>query len=134
MNKQATSSIEERVEALARQEGGVRAIIEALEANGLEVRLPRSAYRIPILESLKEMGGRGRYQEVLRRVERKLGRKLRNLDYYYAVLLDTGRPRWETEARFVRNELREVGLISSGSPRGIWELTQKGIEEAARLS
>ena len=104
VNKQGTSSIEERVAALARQEGGMRAIIEVLEAKGVEVRLSRSAYRIPILESLKEMGGRGHYQEVLRRVERKLGRKLRDLDYYYAVLPDTGRPRWETEARFARNE------------------------------
>ena len=77
------------------------------------------------------MGGRGHYQEVLRRVKQKLGRKLREQDY--AVLLTTGRTHWENETHFARNELREEGLISSGSPRGIWELTQKGIEEATNL-
>ena len=134
LNKQATSSIKAEIEAIARQEGGMRALIEVLESKGVEVRLPRSAYRIPILESLKEMDGRGHYQEVLRRVERKLGRKLRDLDYNYTELPTTGRTRWENEAHFARNELREEGLISSGSPHGIWELTEKGIEEAATLS
>ena len=34
--------------------------------------------------------------------------------------------RWETTASFERHEMVRDGLISSDSPRGIWEITQVG--------
>jgi restriction system protein len=35
-------------------------------------------------------------------------------------------PRWRNTAQWARNSLREEGLIRDDSPRGIWEITDKG--------
>jgi restriction system protein len=35
-------------------------------------------------------------------------------------------PRWRCTAEWMRNSLREEGLIPDDSPRGIWEITDKG--------
>jgi hypothetical protein len=44
--------------------------------------------------------------------------------------VSTGEARAVNTIAWGRNRLKEKGLISAGSPRGIWELTNKGIEKA----
>jgi hypothetical protein len=41
-------------------------------------------------------------------------------------VLDMGEVRWQNRARFARLRMKEQGLISSDSPRGIWEITAEG--------
>ena len=126
------SNVEEELQEILNQEGGMRAVAQYLEDAGYTVRLGLSAFRIPVLVSLYEMGGRGEVPDVLRRVERKLRFRLTSRDY--TVICSNGRSRWEDYTHWSRNELREEGLIASGSQYGVWDLTQKGIEEAERLS
>lgn len=46
----------------------------------------------------------------------------------------TGESKAENTIAWGRNALKERGLISRSSPRGIWELTQKGLKEGQELS
>lgn len=45
--------------------------------------------------------------------------------------LEMGEVRWMNRARFARLRMKELGLISNESPRGIWEITEKGREYMA---
>ncbi|MFN3870348.1 MAG: winged helix-turn-helix domain-containing protein [Aquificaceae bacterium] len=81
-------------------------------------------YIIPILESLVEMGGRGRAEEVLRRVEEKMKGRLTEADY--ETLPISGIIRWVKFANWCRYRLVRRGLLSDSSPRGVWEITEMG--------
>jgi restriction system protein len=87
-------------------------------------RTREAAFRIPILQALEEMGGRGRIQQVLERVEELVRGALKEVDY---ELVPSGRDvRWRNTARWCRAEMVREGLLASGSPVGIWEITEKG--------
>ncbi len=47
--------------------------------------------------------------------------------------VSTGEARAENTIAWGRNALKERGLIKRTSPRGIWELTEDGIEKAKQL-
>jgi len=98
---------------------------------GPGVRTPERAFRRPILEALKELGGRGSVDDVLRRVEAKVSGKLTEFD---RKPLPTGGIRWRNTAMWCRKHLVIEGLLSSDSPRGIWELSPKGWDELRRLA
>lgn len=49
-------------------------------------------------------------------------------------LVSTGEQRAVNTTAWSRNALKERGLISKLSPRGIWELTPKGVEEAKQTT
>lgn len=88
--------------------------------------IPREEYRIPILEALMEMGGKGRTKEVIEKVGEKMRGKLTQADY---EKLPSGMMvRWKNRAQWERFSMVEDGLLKSGSPRGIWEITDKGRE------
>ena len=126
--------LDEILQSIVRQDGGMAAIIEAVEDKGYVVepnRLPQREYRNPILVTLTEMGGRGEARDVYTEVERKLRPRLSKYDY--TVVCTNERPRWEDSTHWERRAMREEGLIASGSPHGIWELTSKGIEAAQNL-
>lgn len=75
----------------------------------------------PILEVLKEMGGRGKAREVVDRVGEIMGARLENeVDQ---ELLSDGSPRWRNRCHWARNALREQGKLRGNSPRGTWELS-----------
>ncbi|NUM46394.1 MAG: hypothetical protein HUU38_16955 [Anaerolineales bacterium] len=87
---------------------------------------PQSSYRLPILEALVELGGRAQTKDVLDLVGKKMKGVLMDKDY---ELHRDGRAiRWRNAAQWVRNELKEEGLLKSDSPSGIWEITEKGWE------
>lgn len=82
-------------------------------------------YYIPILESLIELGGSARTADVLEKVYEKMKHRLNEYDKQ-PVPSDSHEPRWKNSARWVRFYMIKVGLLADDSPRGIWEITQKG--------
>ena len=87
--------------------------------------LPESEYEIPILRYLDEHGGRAPSRDVVRAVGEELGDRLTELDY---LPLKAGDIRWENRVAFTRLRLVERGELKDDSPRGTWEITQKGRE------
>jgi len=88
------------------------------------LKTPQSQYRIPILQALTELGGQGRINEILERVYEKMEDILNKVDL---ELLPSGTDsRWRNTACWERNTMVKEGLIKRGSPRGIWEITEKG--------
>ncbi|HOV22545.1 MAG TPA: DUF262 domain-containing protein [bacterium] len=89
-------------------------------------RTPRQAFRIPILEALIELGGTGEMDKILEKVEIKMKHILNSVDY---KKLPSGvMIRWQNTAQWERYVMVQDGLLSPHSPRGIWEITEKGKE------
>lgn len=82
---------------------------------------------MPILEALVEMGGAGKMTGVLERVYEKIKDKLNKYDLE-PLPSNPKTIRWKNTAQWSRNEMVKKGLLSSKSPKGIWEITQKGRE------
>jgi len=85
--------------------------------------LPESEYWIPILDLLQKAGGRARGRDVIDALEERLQSRFGRAD---EDILEMGEVRWRNRARFARLRMKELGLVSSQSPRGIWEITEKG--------
>jgi hypothetical protein len=85
--------------------------------------LPEGEYWVPILELLDEAGGGARGSDVIDALEGRLSGDLGPRDH---DVLSMGEVRWRNRARFARLRMKERGLISSDSPRGIWEITDDG--------
>lgn len=86
---------------------------------------PQSAYAIPLLESLIEMGGKGKVRSVLEKVGEKMDSKLKEKDL---EKVSTGALRWKNHAMWERLNLVDLGYLKRDSPRGIWEITDTGKE------
>ena len=84
----------------------------------------QKAYRIPILKALVELGGAATITQVLERVEQMMQDQLLPKDY--EILRDGRSVRWRNTAQWERQSLVTEGLLSSESPRGIWEITDAG--------
>jgi len=87
------------------------------------VKTHQSKYRLPILQALTELGGRGDTNEILERVYEKMKDVLVSFDL---EKLSTGIPRWNNTANWERLKMIKDGLLKNDSPRGIWEITEKG--------
>ncbi len=92
--------------------------------------LPYSAYELPILRALAELGGSAPRREVAAAVRERLGGRLGDLD---REALPCGAPRWEMRIDVVRKQLIERGWLRADSRRGVWELAPTGIEKLRRL-
>jgi hypothetical protein len=90
-------------------------------------RTPQSDFRRPILRVLYDMKGSGKTADVLDRVEQLIGGKLTTAD---RSRLRRGEIRWRNTAQFERNAMVDEGLLTKGSQRGVWELTEKGVKLA----
>ena len=97
-------------------------------AKGL--RVPEEEYKIPILQTVHELGGSARAGDVLAAVERKMKDQLSNVDYQ--PLPKTGEARWRNTAMWARKRLVQGDLLRGDSPRGVWELSAKGADAIAR--
>jgi len=85
---------------------------------------PEADYALPILEALIEMGGSGRSSEVLDKVFDKMNDRLKPKDL---EKIPSGTSiRWKNYARWERKNLILEGYLKKDSPRGIWEITDKG--------
>jgi hypothetical protein len=87
--------------------------------------LPEGDYWVPILRALDEMGGSGAAADVTDRVGQFLAEELRDRDHEYNA---TGEIRWRNRTAFARNSMKDRGLLSRTSPRGVWEMTDEGRE------
>ena len=93
--------------------------------------MPMSAFRPYILKALVELGGRAREAEVLACVEEMVKPNLSPIDLEW---LPVGNDyRWRKKARWERFNMKREGLLRSDSSRGIWELSERGWEEAKKL-
>jgi len=93
--------------------------------------MPMSAFRPYILKALAQLGGRAREAEVLERVWEMVRPQLTEIDLEW---LPTGNDyRWRKKARWERLKMKQEGLLRDDSPRGIWELSKKGWQEAMKL-
>lgn len=90
------------------------------------LKTPEKEFRIPILEALVELGGRAEAKEVLKIVEQKLKGKLNKYDYEN-IPSNPHKIRWKDTASWCRNTLVNEGLLSSNSPKGVWEITENGL-------
>lgn len=79
-----------------------------------------------LLEVLEEMGGRGELNAVIDAVEVKMRHILKPKDY--EVHRSKGQQiRWRNNVQWTRNYMvNNDGRMQSGSPRGIWEISDKG--------
>ncbi len=89
------------------------------------LRTPEDAFRIPILQSLVELGGSAPMSDVLDKVEAKMRDQLNAYDRS-TLPSDPTQTRWRNTAQWARNAMVKEGLMSSDSPRGIWEITEAG--------
>jgi restriction system protein len=90
-----------------------------------DLRTPEEAFRIPILESLVELGGKASVREVLDLVGQKMKDVLTSYDQ--AELPSTpGTIRWRNTAQWCRLTLVREGLLKPDSPQGIWEISDAG--------
>jgi hypothetical protein len=95
------------------------------------LKTPEEAYRRPILEAIYELGGSASASDVLRLVEGKMNSLLGEVDYQK---IPSGYIRWRNTAMWERHELvKKEGLLKSSSPKGIWELSEKGVREIERM-
>jgi restriction system protein len=92
-------------------------------------RTPQKDFRKPILQALYEKGGSGKIAEVLARVEEIFGDNLTEAD---RATLKQGEIRWRNTAQWERNAMVRDGLLKEDSPRGVWELAEKGIKLAEK--
>jgi hypothetical protein len=92
--------------------------------------LPMAEYPLPLLRALSQLGGSVPRWQVKDTVERLLAGKLTELD---RQPLQSGEVRWGNRLGFARLRAIEAGHMRSDSRRGLWELTDAGIEELGRL-
>ena len=87
-------------------------------------RTPDREYRLPILETLIEMSGRGKTKDIVDRV----GEKMKDIltDFDYETLPSGSDIRWRNAVEWERKNMVDEGLLKRDSPRGIWEITDKG--------
>lgn len=88
-------------------------------------RTAEASYYRPILDVLVEMGGSGETGEVLDRVGQKMKGILKDVDFD-PLASSPDNPRWRNAAQWARNAMVREGLLKAGSPRGVWELSERG--------
>jgi hypothetical protein len=92
--------------------------------------LPEAEYEGPILRVLGERGGSAPARDVVKHVGKLVDDRLMPLD---RETQPSGLKRWETRVQFTRLRMRKEGLIAAASPRGIWELSKKGLSAYQEL-
>ena len=89
------------------------------------LRTPEEEFRLPILQALVEMGGSASVNKILERVESLMSHQLNTYDRQ-VLPSDPTIPRWRNTAQWERATMVREGLISPDSPRGVWEITDRG--------
>ena len=95
-------------------------------------RTPQSEFQLPILQVLKELGGRANIRKVYAELEKKLGDQFTEKDLE-PTSSNENDICWKNNARWARQILVNEGLMAPDSPRGIWEITPAGREALKAL-
>lgn len=90
-----------------------------------ERRTQEWEFYIPILRVLDEMGGRGRVQDILKRVEDLMADRLTKAD---RMPIKSGEERWRNTAKWARKHMirERPPLLNPTSEFGWWEITDEG--------
>jgi len=92
---------------------------------GKGMRTPESAYYLPILRVLRQLGGTGRVSQVLELVYAEMEDRLRPANFQP---MPSGREtRWRNTAQWARYSMVEKGLLDRNAPRRFWTITPKGM-------
>lgn len=89
------------------------------------VKTPQEAFVVPILTVLEETGGSAPMSTVVERLGAMMSSRLNEHD---RSSLKSGTIRWHNTAQWARQEMKERGLLADDSPRGVWEITERGRE------
>ena len=89
------------------------------------LRTPEAQYYGPILQVLVEMDGSGKVADVVDRVGKVMKSILKEVDYD-PLVSNPDNPRWRNAAQWARNTMVREGLLKADSPRGVWEISEKG--------
>jgi len=87
-------------------------------------KLPQKEFRKPLLETVYELGKSALTNQIRELMATKMASRLHDADY---ELVSSGDPRWWNAICWERNDLVREGLFRSDSPRGTWELSDKGV-------
>ena len=93
-------------------------------------KTPQKVFKDYVLKAVFELGSVERAENIRPRIFEAMKSRLKEGDF---KKVSSGDPRWWNAACWARNDLREEGLISADSPRGIWELTEAGRTRAMSL-
>jgi hypothetical protein len=107
-----------------------RTLMTKTTESAQESRLPQKEFRIPIVESLDELGGRAMTRQVIKSVTSKLKTRLSDDDYQSH---SSGGMKYENTLQWERNAMKNEGILKRNSPRGMWELSEKGLDYARSL-
>jgi hypothetical protein len=105
-------------------EAGAHSRIKPLKP-GLKTSIDE--FRYPILEALVRLDGAGRVREVFRIVEEIMADQL-NIYDYQPLPSDPNSVRWKNTVYWERYDMIQEGLLVDDSPRGVWEITDAGLE------
>ena len=92
--------------------------------------LPMEEYELPLLRAISQLGGSAPAYKVKEAVEPMLVDRLAAADRDH---LQSGDVRWENRLGFARLNAVRRGHLRSNSRRGVWELTNAGIERLGEL-
>ena len=105
-------------------------IASALIGQTGSLHTPADAYWVPILETLVELGGSARGEEVVNRVGQRMRGILKPGD---CERLPSGVDiRWRNRCNWQRFNMVRQGILRSGSPRGVWQISEEGRQWLAR--
>ncbi|MFC1850965.1 winged helix-turn-helix domain-containing protein [candidate division CSSED10-310 bacterium] len=90
-------------------------------------RTQEHEYYCPILKTLVRQGGSGKASEVLDQVQELMSGVLEDVDFE-TLISEPNTPRWRNAAHWARNSMVREGMLKSDSPRGIWEISEKGLQ------
>ena len=114
------------IETKEEEHFSVKGINEKAELVANDKGTPQSNFKLPILNSLYEFGGKARTKDVLESVERRMQQTLTHADYQQNR---NGTDfRWHNRAQWERLRLVHDGLLRNDSDWGIWELSEEGTE------
>ena len=88
-------------------------------------KLPQKEFRQPLLELLHELGGSAQAAHLRPLMRAKMASTLLAGDL---KPVSTGDERWWNATCWARHALVKEGYLRDDSPRGIWELSEKGTE------
>ncbi|MEJ5352081.1 MAG: winged helix-turn-helix domain-containing protein [Melioribacteraceae bacterium] len=91
------------------------------------LRTPESEFKIPILKTLVDLGGKGKVKDVINSVYQMMKSKLNHYDLQ-PLPSNPKEKRWENTVQWARNTMVKEGLLAKNSQQGIWQITEKGRE------
>lgn len=89
------------------------------------LRTPNRAYFVPILTVLERNGGSAKSRDIIDQIEPLMKGVLKDVDYE-PLASDPNWLRWRNAATWSRHRMVLAGLLRDDSPRGTWEITDKG--------